>query len=143
MKRVIIKDREFKVIPEARLVAGSMPKKYMQDEIHEVDFNHLLTLISALSCFRDKEYDQTFGEDILYSNAYCNEDDEWDERTGIEVCNSKMDYKQHIRLAQECDKAYRLLTECADWMYKRCAHHMKKAELIDDDMCKTYGRTKV
>ena len=76
----------------------------------------------------------------LEAAAYCDERDTFDENVGMDVCAAKLDYKQHMKLAKRYDRAHRLLLETAHIVYGLCMKHYEKAQAIQDDMVKTYGR---
>ena len=148
MKRKIRGNKEFKIIPEAKLVTGSMQKKCIADDyvygIREVECAVISHTAACLGISVDEWVSWDSGEDLkVHANAYCDERDEWNEKTGMEVCSSKLDMKNHYRLAKQYSRIYRLLQETAAVVYKLCEMHLKKANAIDDDLVKHYGRLKV
>lgn len=149
MKKKIRGNKEFKIIPEAKIVVGAMPKKYIEDDfIHGVKEIQREIITEAA-----EQLDICYGEDMWYfdaeenttvqATAYCDERDEWNEKRGMEVCSSKIDMKNHTRLAKQYSRIYRLLQETSEVVYRLCELHVKKAKAIEDDLVKHYGRLKV
>lgn len=150
MKRVKKDNKEFKIIPEAKMVTGEKyPKLIESDFIYGVKeaergvigaAGDELDIIWDSYSWIDEDEEK---EITIHANAYCDERDEWDEKTGIEVCSSKLDMKNHYRLAKQYSRIYRLLQETAATVYRLCELHLKKAKAIEDDLCNHYGRMKV
>ena len=144
MKRVNIKGKEFKVIPEAKLVQGEMLEKSCDNDlkigikpIYKVILRHAILYDKV---FRRHSLNET---DIIHANAYCDENDTWDESSGIEVCAAKLELKNHRKLAKMYDRISRDLQEAAIIAQSFCFHHEDKAQAIEDDLCRTFGRLKV
>lgn len=141
MKKVNIKGKKFKVIPEAKLVTGKKVAKQLIDDMkygvrfNEADLIADTALILGISFFSNDDY--------ITANAYCDERDEWDEKRGIEVCASKLDMKNHYRLAKQYSRICRLLMETSNTVYKLCKMHVDKAKAIEDDLVRHYGRAEV
>lgn len=141
MKKKTIKNKEFIVIPEAKLVKGKMPQK--------VVFNDLTAGIKKK--YKDVIFeaaDNYYGDDEFWlrdfdpieGKAYCDEKDEWDERIGIEVCAAKMDMKNHRKLARIYNNIAKDLQEAALIAQSYCIRHEDKAQAIEDDLVKYHGR---
>lgn len=146
MKKLIIKDKLFKIIPEAKLVIGTTNKKYIEDDFnHGVRREESYIISDAANCLGIHSSFDWFKDDdtTVYANAYCDERDEWDEKRGMEVCSSKLDMKNHLRLAKQYSRIYRLLQETAATVYRLCKMHVNKAQAIEDDLVNHYGRMKV
>lgn len=141
MKKVNIKGKKFKVIPEAKLVTGKKVAKQLIDDMkygvrfNEADLIADTALILGIPFFSNDDY--------ITANAYCDERDEWDEKRGIEVCASKLDMKNHYRLAKQYSRICRLLMETSNIVYKLCKMHVDKAKAIEDDLVRHYGRAEV
>ena len=147
MKKVTEKNKNFKIIPEANIVKGKTRRKYVCDELHGIKLLHRNVIWEALMK-EDNSYDTKcfvpyYDSIDLEAYAYCDRKDEFDEQIGLNVCAEKLDYKQHINLARQCARAYRVLMESADYLYKKCQFHLGKAQAIQDDLADTYGRMKV
>ena len=149
MKRAKKDNKEFKIIPETKMVTGEKyPKLIDSDFIYGVKEAERKIIGAAGdeldiiwdSYWIDKDEEK---ELIIRANAYCDERDEWNEKTGIEVCSSKLDMKNHYRLAKQYSRIYRLLQETAATVYRLCEMHVKKAKAIEDDLVNHYGRLKV
>lgn len=136
MKRVTRKNKEFKIIPENRTVMGKEPRKYITSELNEArDKDAVL-----IECAEDIIYGWNGWYEPIVATAYCDPKDEFDEKVGLNVCEEKLDFKQHIQLAKRYSAIYRLLMETANYVYKKCETHLEKAEAINRDLIKTYGR---
>jgi len=140
MKRITIKEKEFKVIPEARLVQGEMMAKGV---IHDLSMGiknkYRILIREAISsrAFFNKNFS------IIHANAYCDQNDTFDEKRGIEVCSSKLELKNHRKLAKLYDRAARDLQEASLIAQSLCIRHEDKAQAIEDDLVRHYGRLKV
>lgn len=136
MKRVTRKNKEFKIIPENRTVMGKEPRKYITSELNEArDKDAIL-----IECAEDMIYGWNRLYEPVVATAYCDPKDEFDEKVGLNVCEEKLDFKQHIQLAKRYSAIYRLLMETANYVYKKCETHLDKAKSINADLEKTYGR---
>lgn len=136
MKRVTRKNKEFKIIPENRTVMGKEPRKYITSELNEArDKDAIL-----IECAEDMIYGWNALYEPVVATAYCDPKDEFDEKVGLNVCEEKLDFKQHIQLAKRYSAIYRLLMETANYVYKKCETHLEKAKSINADLEKTYGR---
>ena len=145
MKKVRIKDKKFKIIPEAKLVQGEMAEKGYERDLRigiKPIYKSILRHAALYDVtFRRKNY-LNMPEEI-HANAYCDENDTWDEKRGIEVCSAKLELKNHRKLAKMYDRVSRDLQEAALIAQSFCFHHEDKAQAIEDDLCRTYGRLKV
>ena len=115
MKKVEIKNKSFKVIPEARIVQGKMVEKDVQHDLKRGIKQIHKSIINDLSL--DLNPQKVFWPTIkrlICATAYCDENDEFDEKTGIEVCSAKMELKNHKKLAKQYDKMHRILLEAAN-----------------------------
>ena len=145
MEKKIRGNKAFKIIPEARLVIGEGDKKYISDDfVHGVREEERYVIGDAAACLDIQyEYDWMDEDTTIHANAYCDERDEWDEKRGMEVCSSKLDMKNHLRLAKQYSRIYRLLMETAATVYRLCEMHLKKSKAIEDDLVRHYGRLEV
>lgn len=134
MKRVNKHGKEFKIIPEAKLVRGETNKKLLVHELDGLPEMHR-DIIQCISMWRfNHMHDRTF------ANAYCDDKDTFDENVGMMVCAAKLDKKNHLYLAKECEKIYEILMDCVKYLYNKREWHLEKAKSIEDDLIKTYGR---
>ena len=85
----------------------------------------------------------TPGLSTIHANAYCDQNDEFDEKRGIEVCSSKLELKNHRKLAKWYDRAARDLQEASLIAQSLCIRHEDKAQAIEDDLVRHYGRLKM
>ena len=136
MKRVTRKNKEFKIIPENRTVMGKEPRKYITGELNEARDKEAI----LIECAEHIIYGWNGLHEPIVATAYCDPKDEFDEKVGLNVCEEKLDFKQHIQLAKRYSAIYRLLMETANYVYKKCETHLEKAEAINRDLIKTYGR---
>jgi len=144
MKRIKIKGKEFKVIPEAKLVQGEMLEKSYANDLR-IGIKPIYKSILRHAVLHDEVFRRhTLNEtNIIHANAYCDENDTWDEKRGIEVCAAKLELKNHRKLAKLYDRISRDLQEAAIIAQSFCFHHEDKAQAIEDDLCRTFGRLKM
>ena len=135
MKKIKIKDKYFKVISEANIVQGSMMEKCIGKDLRK-GIKPLNRLIIAWLI--DNFYYQ---ENFVNATAYCDDEDEFDEKTGIEVCSAKLELKNHMKTAKLYDRIHRVLIETANIVAKLCMFHVDKAKAIEDDLVREYGRS--
>ena len=142
MKKLKIKDKTFKVIPEARLVQGEMPTKGAEYRDLRRGYKPLCKRI-IINCIRAVAPDMYHYDHITHANAYCDEKDTFDERTGIEVCSAKLEMKNHKKMAKAYMRLHNVLIETANIAYGLCMEHADKAKAIEEDLVEHYGRMKV
>ena len=141
MKKVKIKNRNYKVIPEAGLVIGEMKKKSIIDETDDLNKLQKDILLSAIGVYNWLPFDND--NDNIHANAYCDERDEFDEKIGIDVCTEKLYLKQHQQMLKQYEKAMKNLEYLADWIYGKAQMHVEKINSIKDDLVRMYGRGQV
>lgn len=144
MKKVTIKGKTFKIIPEAKLVQGEMMEKGYEKDLR-IGIKPIYKSIIAFAIRLDEYLRRhTFNEEkTIRANAYCDENDIWDEKRGLEVCSAKLELKNHRKLAKMYDRVSRDLQEAALIAQSFCFRHEDKAQAIEDDLCRTFGRLKV
>ena len=135
MKKIEKNGRTFKVIPESKVVIGTQERSSVWNDMDGISVAHKRVIVNAI----DELYDDFYDDDVIKVKAKCDKRDEFSEKAGINICESKLARNNHRILAKRYDRAYRILTECANFVYKRCAYHMAKIKAIDDDLEKTYG----
>lgn len=141
MHKVVKNKKEFKIIPEARLVSGAkMPRRYIRR--CRGDFTSVEQGIIDVIALRSKEAEH-FENGIIYANAYCDEKDEFDENVGVEVAEAKLDLKEYKRMAHQCDRVINILLKLVVKMTESKKKYEKKIEAIEDDLARMYGRGKV
>lgn len=138
MKKVNKDNKEFIVIPEGKRVKGSSYIGWFAKDNGDGE-RFINKAVIASIIYRISDFDGLFD---FSATSYCDERDEFNEKTGIEVCSAKMDYKAHMKAAKTYDRVYRVLAECMAIVQKRIEKHLKKAKAIDDDMVRMYGRSK-
>ena len=141
MKKVTIKGKAFKIIPEAKLVQGEMKEKGYEKDL-KIGIKPIYKAIVAFTIrfdgyLRRHPLNET---KLIHANAYCDKNDIWDEKRGIEVCSAKLELKNHRKLAKMYDRVSRDLQEAALIAQSFCFHHEDKAQAIEDDMVRTWGR---
>jgi len=149
MKKLDIKGRKFKIIPEAGIVQGEKEENWIGKDLKRGIKPVYKSIINEIAFAIDRTH--TFnaygwpGESKpkIYATAYCDKNDEFDEKIGIEVCSAKLDLKNHRKLAKFYDRMHRILIETATIVGKMCIEHDQKAQAIEADLEKTYGRLSV
>ena len=144
MKKVNVRNKEFKVIPEARLVQGKMVEKNIDNDLKAGIKEKYKELIR----FASGNYESNNVLDVLLydkirtvmANAYCDEKDEFDEKVGIDVCSEKLELKNHLRLARLYGKIAKDLSDAAMIANGFCTKHEAKAMAIEEDLVRMYGR---
>lgn len=147
MKKVNVRNKEFKVIPEARLVQGVMTEKGIENDLKAGIKDKYKELIKNASYNYNGRNYITCGNifDLLKkknitANAYCDEKDEFDEKVGIDVCSEKLELKNHLKLARLYGKIAKDLSDAAMIANGFCTKHEAKAMAIENDLIKMYGR---
>lgn len=143
MKRVEIKGKKFKIIPEARLVQGEMNEKGIFKDLKVGAKRKYKNLVREAVDYNKTNNWFNMEPSKIYANAYCDKNDEFDERRGIEVCAAKLELKNHRKLAKWFSKAANDLLEASLLAQSFCVRHEEKAQAIEDDLCRTFGRLKV
>lgn len=135
MKIINKRNKTFKIIPEANKVIGNMNVKTFSQyaDYASIPFLYRSLITNAIDLSND---------DFSYINAtaLCDERDEFDVNAGLDVCSAKLELKNHLRVARWYDRAHRRLIEAANIAYKLCKKHVDKAQSIEEDLAKTYGR---
>lgn len=151
MKRIEVKGKEFYIVPEAGVVKGRMPLKWVENDlrhgikpVYKRIISYGMGLISPSSVLWNF-IDNTlcWNDQYVEAVAKCEPDDKFDETTGIGVCAAKMELKNHLKLAKAYDRLHRVLVETAVIVGEYCIKHTEKANAIEDDLVKYYGRKKV
>lgn len=141
MKKLKIKDKTYKIIPEARIVCGEMPTKWAEYKDMRRGYKPLYRkiIVSALRIL----VPQYCKYDTMYATAYCDEKDTFDEKTGVEVCAAKLEMKNHKKMARAYYRLHEALDECSRIAYGLCMEHTDKVKAIEEDLVEHYGRMKV
>lgn len=143
MKEVKIKNKKFKIIPEAKLIKGEMYEKGYEKDLR-IGIKPIYKSIIAFAAVLDRFMrTNTDGAKLISAYAYCDEKDTWDEKRGIEVCSAKLELRNHRKLAKAYNRISRDLQEAALIAQSFCIRHEDKAQSIEDDLCRTFGRLKV
>ena len=139
-KEVRHRDKTFKIIPEADRVVGWMQEK---NEITYKDYSGLRRdyidiLMEAMYMGRDGNYKFNNEEEKIKALATCDPRDTFDEKTGMDICAAKLEWKNHNKMAKKYDSAHRKLIEAAQIAYGLCMKHYNKMKSIEDDLERTY-----
>ena len=135
MKRRYDNRKSFKIIPEAKIVVGRSEGSRINLSHIKQSYIDILELAATIL----HTYD---GPDVFYATAYCDDVDEFDEDTGVDICTAKLDLKKNRKIAKRYDRIHRLLIEAATIAADLCMKYERKALAIEDDMVRTWGRTK-
>lgn len=136
MRERSIGDKKFKIIPEVELVQGSTNRKYITDNLSNLP-------IKEKRIIRDALCENLWGRDKITANAYCDDNDFFDENIGVMVCTAKLDMKNHIKMVKDCERAIEVLNKCVRFLETVCQKHRRKAIAIEEDLANTYGRLPV
>lgn len=153
MKRVDIGDtKSFKIIPENKSVEGRLFGKWVSHDLKEGIKPIYRFIIDAAS---DKLMLQSvIGDEIgideegnifpvIYGTSYCDKDDEFNEKIGIDVCSAKMELKNHRKLVKFYKRLHKVLMETMMIVDDWCIKHQEKADAIDRDLVEYYGRGQI
>lgn len=149
MKKVSIRDKSFKVIPEAGKVIGEMPLKWISKDLRrglkpiyrriiEFGMDTLYPKYSDLWL----DFEDLYGSDTVKATATCDKNDTFDEDKGIDLCSAKLELKNHLKLMNAYDRLYLVLCDAAEHVLSMMGEHYSKAESIRRDIAKTYGGEK-
>jgi len=145
LKKISRKNKEFKIVPENKMVICEMNKKNIFDETFggiPDDIEDIIEFALRILYYNDWI---DWGLDkfgTITAKATCDEHDEYDEEKGMAVAASKAIKKQHLQLARKYDRAHMILMEAANVVRDKCMDHMKKVQAIDDDLVNYYGRAR-
>lgn len=143
MKKIKERDKDFIVIPEAKMVKGEMATNYIYRDMQMgIKDEYRDIIASAAIGYGGKLRLIVPFFDSIKATSRCDERDEYSEKIGVEVCSAKMDYKAHMKAARIYDRVYRRLMETSEIVRRLLERHLKKAQAIEDDMARTYGRSK-
>lgn len=123
--------KSFKVIPEHNIVVGEGVQTSLFDELSNVCTETELDFMPVTIVFD--------GENINYAKTKCDPRDEWNEKTGIDVCSAKLDLKEHLRKARKLERALVLMNSVMRKMEDLCQKHKAKAKAIRKDLEDYYG----
>lgn len=133
MKRVTRDDgKTFKIIPENKTIYGTSHRRSMLDELttvltdEEADF---LPSFVVFECVMKK---------LNTAKAVCREDDDFNEKIGMDIAAAKLDMKEHLRFARTYDRMLRIMNGTMRKIEDLCNKHMKKAKVIQKDMDRYY-----
>ena len=143
MKIVSTRDKEFKIIPEKKKVIGTMPIKWIEKDIHNVNSTQRSIISMGMSVLFPDILDwlSFWGlcEYKITATAVCDKRDEFDESKGIDICSAKLELKNHLKLAKAYDRLNRVLIETSNVVSRLCMKHALKADAIKQDLKRTYG----
>lgn len=136
-KKVYKKYKEFTIIPEANRVAGVMMRKHWDEDYgdsSELPYS-AYALINEILCDREVN-----APNVVKAVAVCDERDEFDEKTGMDVCAAKLEKKNHEWMARNYEYAMNKLQEATKYAYDLWTKHNDKVMAIDSDLERYYGR---
>jgi len=144
VKKIKYRDKLMIIIPETNLVKGTMRCKWIDKDLRGGYKPIYKIIIDFVMGILYPNMDIPFNKDqVIEAYAYCDNKDTYDEKVGIEVCSAKLEMKNHIKLAKAYNRLCKVLTETADIAYQLCKKHVDKANAIEEDLARTYGRMKV
>ena len=123
--------KSFKVIPENNIVVGKGAQTSLFDELSNVCTKTELDFMPVTIVFD--------GKNTNYAKTKCDPRDEWNEKTGIDVCSAKLDLKEHLRKARKLERALVLMNSVMRKMEDLCQKHKTKAKAIRKDLEDYYG----
>lgn len=138
MKKKEIKGKKFMIIPEAKIVKGTMMEKTVSKDMKR-GYKRLYKNIIQYLAYRFGAIDE-FDLEEISAIAYCDELDTFDENVGVEVCSAKLELKNHRKLAKLYSRIHKALIKTAIIVDHLCVEHNEKAAAIEDDLVRTYGR---
>ena len=141
MKKKSVRNKDFKIIPEAKLVQGRMQEKKVYQDLKagiKGKYKHLIA--EATDYYEASLWKMGHDYNEITANAYCDEKDEWDEKVGIEVCAAKMEMKNHRKLARMYNRIANDLQEACLIAQSYCVRHEAKAMAIENDLVEYHGR---
>lgn len=148
MKLIKKGNREYKIIPEAKMVIGEdtamfgvlddMARHSTQNFLHKRVINMVASMLTIPeACKPDREI--VCVDTGITAKAKCTDGDVFSEKVGMDIVSSKLDWKKHMRLARIYDRVHRVLVECMTIACNLCLYHAHKAEAIEEDLKKYYG----
>lgn len=129
--------KSFKIIPEHNIVVGEGVQTSLFDELSNVCTETELDFMPVSIVFDGIASDG--GENNNYAKTKCDPRDEWNEKTGIDVCSAKLDLKEHLRKARKLERALVLMNSVMRKMEDLCQKHKTKAKAIRKDLEDYYG----
>ena len=86
-------------------------------------------------------YHMTLKPEDFYitARAECDDRDQYDEETGIDIVSEKLDMKYHNKKAKKCRYIAKLARKIADTLEELAAKHDEKYEFIKKDLYEYYG----
>lgn len=145
MKLIKKGDREYKIIPEAKMVIGgdTVPFGVISDmESHGTQrlYKRIISFVANMLMIPEVFAGQSFYIDCeITAKAKCTDGDVFSEKVGMDIVSSKLNWKKHMRLARIYDRVHRVLVECMTIACNLCLYHAHKAEAIEEDLKKYYG----
>ena len=130
--------KSFKVIPENNVVVGKSFQLSLLDELGDFCTKTEIDFLPSYIVFDGAEEYGSIRK-MNYAKAKCDPRDEWNEKTGIDVCSAKLDLKEHLRKAKKLDKALVIMNSIMRKMEDLCQKHKQKAKAIRKDLEDYYG----
>ena len=125
--------KSFKIINENRTTYGKAPMRSMMKELRSVLNKKEIDILPSLIFF------EAYSPGINTAKATCDENDEFDDRTGMDIVSAKLDMKDHLRMARKYDQTLRVMQSTMRKLEDLCNKHLKKARAIEKDLENHYG----
>lgn len=128
--------KEFFPQPEKKMVVG----KYFVEDYHFCD-DKLMFFPEWMQGIIINIWEAADGfEDYFVSaRAKCDDRDEYDEMTGVDIVSEKLDMKFHNKTARKCWRMARLARQVADALDELGIRHFEKYKFIRNDLEEFYG----
>ena len=134
MKVVITKGKRIKIFPENRVIIGEEPQTSLLEELFDICTKKELSYI-PIKLFHDDLKPDKYNR----AKAKCDPNDEWNEKTGIDIVASKLRMKEHLRKARKTEKALVAMNSLMRKMEDILNKHLKQARIIRKDLEDYYG----
>lgn len=135
MELVKKNNREYKIIPENNVVI-CRTQKYSLTKEWETEKKKVKEILKTAAFQNDIS-----AEEYYISKAFCDGRDEFDEKKGIDIASEKADLQRHVAAMKYYVRMITSLSDAVDACDKLFRKHSDKAQVIYDDMVKTYGWT--
>lgn len=126
--------KNFKVIPENKIVVGEMLTNGLSDEFADICTEN------ELDCVPEFIWGEGYIDEInIKAIAKCDPKDAWNEKVGIDVASAKLDMKEHKRRVRKCERLLKVLNSLTKKTEEICYKHRAKATAIEEDLKNYYG----
>lgn len=129
--------KRFKVIQENNIVVGEGVQTSVFDELSNYCTEAELDCMPCNIVFDAVGIDDTMK--FNHAKTKCDPRDVWDEKTGIDVCSAKLDYKEHMRKVRKLERLLVIMNSAMRKIEDLCQKHQLKAKAIRKDLEDYYG----